>query len=186
MADEPDIEEQAKQQKMRLEGAMRMREIYKEKQKRWQLFREAEKQRRIDKANQEELDRLAGILAQSRARRQYSESKFYHTRTMKSHYESAVVLQRAFRRMKQTRAWQRKLAMEEEALKRERERKAACVIQKAWKRYKQQKLYEALHFRAILTSPVIALKDHVRPMDKKVETTENSYQRSISITGKFM
>ena len=64
-------EERSRERRLRLEASMKMREIYEEKQKRWQEFREAERQRRIDKANQEELDRLAGILACSRARREY-------------------------------------------------------------------------------------------------------------------
>ena len=159
-----------------------MREIYAKKQKLWQQFREAERQRRIDKANQEELDRLAGILAKSRARREYTEMKFYQTNTIRSYYNAAVVIQRAFRRAKHRKSWLRMRTVAEEVRRRMMENKAACIIQKAWRQYRQQRLYEALHFKSILTGPVITLASHPSSFPGRQESIQ-SYQRNISITG---
>ncbi len=176
-------EEEEYQQKLRLESAMKMREIYEEKQRLWLKFREAERQRRINKANQEELDRLAGVLAQSRGRRAYAESKFLRTRMVRSCNEAAIIIQRAFRRVRWQRSWlQRKLARDE-ALRMKREHQAALVIQLAWRRYRQAKLYETLHFRAIYTSPVIALPRQRSPPHTGILPEICSYQRNTSITG---
>jgi hypothetical protein len=89
---------------------MKMRLVYEEKQREWEAFRAAESQRRIDKARQAELDRLAGIMAQSRARREYTQSKFRQTLSVRSHHQAATVIQRAFREMKSRRWWQEKVA----------------------------------------------------------------------------
>ena len=181
--EEVDKEEQLSREKtLRLETAMRMREIYAEKQKCWEQFREAEKQRRIDSANREELDRLADVLSRSRARRQYTQSKIQQTLAVRSHYDAALIIQRAFRRMKHVRLQYRWKTMEEESRKRRRENRAAFVIQRAWRRYMQKTLFEALNFRSILTSPVISLPVH-HPLPLSQLKGVQSYRKNISITG---
>ena len=176
-------EQLSREKKLRLEMAMRMREIYAEKQKCWEQFREAEKQRRIDNANQEELDRLADILSRSRARKQYTQSKIQQTLAVRSHYDAALIIQRAFRRMKQVRLQCQWKAMEEESVKRMRQKRAALVIQRAWRRYVQKKLFEALNFRSILTSPVVSLRaPHSLPLNQLKGV--QSYQKGIFITGR--
>ena len=178
-------EKESKEQRLRLEASMKMREIYEEKQKRWQEFREAERQRRVDKTTQEELDRLADILARSRARREYSHAKFQQMVTIRSYYDAAVVIQRTFRRMKSMRSHLREQALKEEAQRMKKANKAACIIQNAWRSYKQYKLYQAMHFKSIMTSPIIAL-----PARPKVPSPPHgqikgvpSYERTTFITG---
>lgn len=159
-----------------------MRERYLEKQQRWKEFRDAERQRRINKCNQEQLDYFASVIADSKARREYTTSRFQSTRTIRSHYDAAVIIQRRYRQWKKE-----QVKMKRESLWRERQRKkeeerAAIVIQKAWREYQQHKLYKALHFKSIRTSPVIALRD------KAHRSTDNagqlhSYEQNISITG---
>ena len=179
------MEEESKEQRLRLEASMKMREIYVEKQKRWQEFREAERQRRVDKAAQEELDRLAGILARSRARREYSHAKFQQMATIRSYYDAAVVIQRTFRRMKSMRSHLREQALKEEAQRRKMANKAAHIIQKAWRRYKQYKLYQAMHFKSIMTGPVIALPARPKVPSPPYGQVKGipSYERAIFITG---
>lgn len=178
-------EEEERQRKLRLEAAMEMREIHKEKQQCWQEFREAERQRRIDKAEREELDRLAGVLAKSRGRREYSQFKFHQTRMVRSHNEAAVIIQRAFRSARRRRSWQRMKLAREETLRMKRENHAARVIQCSWRRYRQAKLYEALHFKAIYTSPVIALPCQRSPPQTTLLPEVRSYQRNTFLTGQF-
>lgn len=178
-----DKEEQlSREKKLRLETAMRMREIYAEKQKCWEQFREAEKQRRIDNSNREELDRLAAVLSRSRARREYTQSKIQQTLAVRSHYDAALIIQRAFRRMKRVRLQHQRKALEKDSRRRRRENRAAFVIQRAWRRYVQKKLFEALNFRSILTSPVISLPAH-HPLPLNQLRGVQSYRKNISITG---
>lgn len=174
-----------RERKLRLEVSMKMREIYEEKQKCWQEFREAERQRRIDKANQEELDRLTGILACSRARREYSHAKFQQTNTIRLCYDAAVVIQRAFRQAKSRRLSLREQALKKEAQQRRMKNRAARIIQRAWRSYKSYRLYQALHFKSIMTSPVISLPTRPKipsPPHARMECIP-SYGRPISITG---
>lgn len=171
-----------KEQKHRLEAAMKMRDIYYEKQKRWHEFREAERQRRIDKANQDELDYYAGVIAESQARREYATSQFKHMTTVRSHHQAAMTIQRAFRQMKVRRKWLRIIADREELVRRRREERAARVIQRAWRLYKQYRLYLALNFKSVLTSPVVMSGMRQQSPDA-VRSVTHSYERSISITG---
>ena len=178
-------EERSRERRLRLEASMKMREIYEEKQKRWQEFREAERQRRIDKANQEELDRLAGILACSRARREYSHAKFQQTNTIRLYYDAAVVIQRAFRQARSRRLCLREQALKEEAQQRRMKNRAARIIQRAWRSHQQYRLYQALHFKSIMTSPVVTLPARPKipsPPRTRMEAIP-SYGRPISITG---
>ena len=69
-------EEIIRQRKKRLEEALKMRKIQHQVQEQWVAFREAERQRRIDKANKLEADRLAAILAESKARNIHKQLQF--------------------------------------------------------------------------------------------------------------
>ena len=162
---------------------MKMRDRYCEKQRRWHEFRVAERQRRIEKANQQELDYFAGVIADSQARRQYSELKFKYTTTVRSCHQAAVTLQRAFRRMKARKSWQRRVAKREEMRRRKKEERAARVIQKTWRLYKQYQLYQALNFKSVLTSPVITLNR--RQQSGTTAPGVHTYEQDISITGEL-
>ena len=175
-----DEKQRAKEQKLRLEAAMKMRDRYYEKQKRWHEFREAERQRRIDKAHQEELDYYACVIAESQARRHYATSKFKYTATVRSYHHAAVTIQKAFRRMKVRQSWLERVAKKEEMMRRKREERAARVIQKAWRLYRQYQLYQALNFKSVLTSPVIALSG------RHQNATTCTYEQDISITGEHI
>lgn len=180
----PTGEELVKERQSRLEAAMKMREIYEEKQRRWEAFRVAEKQRRVDKAKKAELARLAGVIALSKARREYTQSKFKQSLSVRSHHHAALVIQRAFRTMQSRRSLQERVQARIELERRKRENKAAARIQRAWKRYRQHKIYQATHFRPVFTSPVVALSEPVmegRPVASLGQGP--SYKRSISITG---
>ena len=163
---------------------MKMRDRYCEKQRRWHEFRAAERQRRIDKANQEELDYFAGVIADSQARRHYSTLKFKYTTTVRSYHQAAVIIQRAFRRMKVRKSWQRKVAEREEKVRRKREERAARLIQKAWRLYKQYQLYQALNFKSVLTSPVITLSRR-QQSGNTAASGVHTYEQGISITGEL-
>ena len=171
-----------KEQKHRLEAALKMRDRYYETQKRWHEFREAERQRRIDKANRDELDYYAGVIAESQARREYATSKFKHMTTVRSHHQAAITIQRAFRQMKVRRKWLRIIADREELVQRRREERAARLIQRAWRLHKQYRLYLALNFKSVLTSPVITFSTRQQSPDA-VRGVTHSYERSTSITG---
>ena len=175
----PTVDELANERQTRLEAAMKMRDIYEAKQREWEAFRAAEKQRRIDKAKQEEFDRLAGIIAQSKARREYTQSKFKQSLSVRSHHHAAVIIQRAFRAMKCKMSWQERVRARRELEERERENKAAARIQRVWKRYQKYKKYQAMHYKSVYTSPVVALTDTAPHWGGQ----EPSYIRSISITG---
>ena len=158
---------------------MKMRAVYQEKQQRWQAFRDAERQRRLDKAKQEEMNRLNGIIAESRARREYTLSKFQHTLTVRNYHQAAITIQRAFRRQRLIRCAKAKLSDMQEARRTRTIERAARVVQRSWRRYQQDKLYRALHFRSIMTGPVVALGTRtISPPGL------HSYQRGTSITGK--
>ena len=163
---------------------MKMRDRYCEKQRRWHEFRAAERQRRIDKANQEELDYFAGVIADSQARRHYFTLKFQYTTTVRSYHQAAVTIQRAFRRMKVRKSWQRKVAEKEERARRKREERAARVIQKAWRLYKQYQLYQTLNFKSVLTSPVITLNRR-QQSGNMAASGVHTYEQAISITGEL-
>ena len=172
-----------KERKSRLEAALKMRELYTEKQKQWEEFRKAEKQRRIDKARQAELDRLAEVIAQSHARREYTQSMYRQTLSVRSHHKAAIVIQSAFRKMKTRQSWQERVQCRMEIEKRRKEDRAARCIQRAWKSYRQYKIYKATHFKAVYTSPVVALPHPNLVTASSWTEGEPSYNRNIWITG---
>lgn len=172
------VEVLEKERKIRFETSMKMRAIYQEKQKRWQQFRDAEKQRRIDKANVKEMNRLNNIIEESRARRAYTQAKFHQTLTVRSFHQAALVIQHAYRRMRLERGARTKLQRDQVAIVRRGREKAALVIQRAWRMHQQQKLYKEMHFMSIRAGPVISV-------DRRMESPPgvHSYERGISITG---
>lgn len=157
---------------------MKMRAIYQEKQKRWQMFRDAEQQRRVDRANEQEMNRLNTIIAESRARRKYTNSKFHHSLTVRSYHQAALTIQRAYRRMKLRRAVEAKLDQQLGVIRNKIRERAAQVIQTAWKTYQQHVLYKALYFTSIMTGPVVAISRRTQS-----PPGVHSYERGISITG---
>ena len=165
---------------------MKMRDRYCERQKRWHEFRAAERQRRIDKANQQELDYFAGVIADSQARRQYSTLKFEYTTTVRSYHQAARIIQRAFRRMKGRKSWLKKVAEREKKERKQKEERAAITIQKAWRIYKDYQLYQALNFKSVLTSPVVRLSSRRRHSASAAAASGvHTYELDISITGKL-
>lgn len=187
ISEEPDfaLEEREKgyerDSKLRMETALKMRDMYREKQKQWAQFREAEQQRRTDKANQEELDRLAAILAHSQAKHEFTKEKFHQTLTVRSFFDAALIIQGAYRRMKARRNMLKEIEMKQAMLRRQMENRAAVVIQRAWQRYKTQKLYEFFHYKPIPTGPVISsLRGCPLP---SISGCTFAYQKSTSITG---
>ncbi len=167
-----------KERKLRLEASMQMRAVYEEKQKRWKEFRESERQRRIDKANAEELNRLNRIIAESRARREYSNSKFQHSSIIRSHYQAAVTIQRAFRKMISGKITEVRMLQHQQLIARRGREKAAIVIQRWWRKYWRCRVYKLLNFQSIMTGPVVALGNRtVSP------SGVCSYAKVTSITG---
>ena len=164
---------------------MKMREIYEEKQRRWEAFRTAEGQRRLDQARQAELDRLAEIMAESRARREYTQLKFRQTLSVRSHHHAAIVIQRAFRETQSRRWWQERVEARVQFERRSRENRAAVKIQRAWRVYRQHKIYRSTHFKAVYTSPVVALPHPAgQGRYSPAWTGEGpSYKRYTTITG---
>ena len=173
---------QASEQKLRLEAAMKMREMYLVKQQRWKEFREAERQRRIDKQNQQQLDYFSGVIAESKARREYSTARFQMTNTIRSHYDAAVIIQRRYRQWKKEQLQEERERFWVKRGRRMEEERAVRLIQKAWRECKQHKLYKALHFKSIMTSPIIALRDKPSGLSRNLGTM-HSYEQNISITG---
>lgn len=176
-------EQKVKERQSRLEAAMKMRDIYKEKQKRWETFRAAEEQRRIDKARQAELNRLANIMAESKARREYTQSKFRQSLSVRSHHQAALVIQRTYHAMKSRRSWQERLQARKEMEKRRRENEAAVIIQRVWKRYRQYRIYKATQFRSIYTSPVVDVRTPTLCLAAQLQGQVPSFKKNISITG---
>ena len=171
------------EKQLRLEVAMKMKNIYEEKQKKWEAFRAAERQRRVDKARQAEFDRLAGIMADSRARREYTRSKFHQTLSVRSHHHAAIVIQRAFREMKSRRWWRERVQVRLQFERRSRENRAAVKIQHAWRQYQQHKAYKAMHFKAVYTSRVVALAEPTPGKFPAWASEDPMYKRGITITG---
>lgn len=156
-----------------------MRVVYQEKQERWQAFRDAEKQRRLDKAREQEMNRLNSIIAESRARREYTHSKFHHTLTVRSYHHAALTIQRAYRRVRLIRAAEAKLASVQLLRRNQARERAARVIQRRWRVHQQDTLYRAMHFVSIMTDPVVAVGQRVQSPPGECR----SYEKGTSTTG---
>ena len=177
-ATKDESEEIMRQRKKRLEEALKMREIQQKTQEQWVAFREAERQRRIEKANKIEADRLAAILAESKARREYHSTKYSQTITIRSHFTAAKAIQRWYKKMKR----RKQLRQQQEATRityeAERLNRAAVIIQKWWKKILLLRKFHALLYRPISTSPVIL------PHRKSHSSiNQRSYLRKTSVTG---
>ena len=171
-------ETMARQRKKRLEEALKMREIEQKTQEQWVEFREAERQRRINKANKLEADRLAAILAESKARREYHNTKYSQTNTIRSHFTAAVAIQRWYKKTKR----RKQLRQQEEAARRayeaERRNRAAVIIQKWWKKIILLRQFHTLLYRPITTTPVI-----LPYRQSHSSINQRSYLRKTSVTG---
>ena len=164
------------------EEALTMRALNLEYQKRWEEFRVAEKQRHIDKAQQEELDRLHSVIADSQARRQYFREKFRYTTIVRSRHQAAVIIQRAFHMAKVQRE-ERKRRMELESRRQLRTAtRSAVVIQRAWRKHRAWKRYVEANFKSIMTSPVVAVSPQ-QPRKTCKSTTPKSYERNTLVLG---
>lgn len=150
-------EEIERLRQLKIEQCLKMRECYLKKQEEWEKFRELERQRRKDKAHQEELARIASIIENSQKRRQYFLEKFKYTHSVQSCHQSATVIQRAYR------DWKVRLEMERKRIEVERRKLkcrrlwAACVIQRGWRNYREWKHFEANYLDSIITDPIIAM-----------------------------
>lgn len=173
-------EAMARQRKKRLEEALKMREIEQKTQEQWVAFREAERQRRIDKANKLEADRLAAILAESKARREYHNTKYSQTNTIRSHFTAAVAIQRWYKKTKRSKQLRQQQEAARRAYEAERQNRAAVIIQKWWKKRILLRQFYALLYRPITTSPVI-LPYRVRQSHSSIN--QQSYLRKTSVTG---
>ncbi len=154
-----------------------MRQVFLEKQNNWRDFREAEQKRRDDKAKKEALDRYTEIVAKSRARKEYSDVMFQQTQTVRSHTEAALVIQRAYRRMRLKHSLLERMTQHGVERRRIRRERAATTIQRSWRECHRLKVYQLMNYKKIQTSPVISLR--AGRLHKEVA----SYQKGISITG---
>ena len=164
----------------KLEAGLRMRDFYTQHQRRWEEFRNAERQRRAEKAKQKELGRLAGILSDSVARRHYCQEKFLYTAVVRSHHHAATTIQRAYRQYRQRKQLQRKKLEEKRRRALWCKNRAARVIQRAWRRHRSWKAYVARNFKFIKTSPVINNGPH--PLDPPTYWRK-PYERGTIVSG---
>ena len=171
-------EECRRHQLAKLESCLKMRDLYTLQQKRWEEFREGERQRRKEKARHQELDRLAGILSESAARRRFYQEQFEYTTVVRSHDYAAVVIQRAYQSFK-LREQQLRVKQEEEKRRESlRRNRAARIIQQAWRKYSDWKLYLARNYKYIKAGPVVKLESHLGP-----PTHWKSYERGTIVSG---
>ena len=171
-------EAMTRQRKKRLEEALKMREIEQKTQEEWVAFREAERQRRIDKANKLEADRLAAILAESKARREYHNTKYSQTNTIRSHFTAAAAIQRWYKKTKKRKQLRQQQEAASIAYEAERRNRAAVIIQKWWKKIILLRQFHALLYRPITTSPVI-----LPYRQSHSSINQRSYLRKTSVTG---
>ena len=167
------------EQQTRIERALRMREIYVKRQQEWEEFRKAEKQRRLEKAHEEKLQQMNGILKDSQARRHFIHQHFHYSSTVRSHHQAAVTIQRAYREAKRHETWWKRQQEAKDKRKRARKTFAALVIQNAWRRYKEWKKFESAYLCPIYTSPVVHLTHPMQINDKD----QRSYERSTLASG---
>lgn len=155
-----------------------MRELYIEKQNNWELFRQAEKQRRIDKAQQQKMDFLNGILQGKYQRRAFHVKKFKYTNDVRAHFLAASVIQRAYREYKTRQRWWRRV--KEARLAREKRRKnfSASIIQNAWRRYNAWKKFDTQYMQPVHTSQVVQITG-ARPLQHPSILSTSSDREAI-------
>ena len=176
-----DIKHKKTDEQTRKERSLRMREIYLEKQRNWELFRQAEQQRRIDKTRQEKMDYMNKVLRGKQERRLYCAEQFRYTTSVRSHYHAAIIIQRCYRRYKWRKDCWRKMAEARCLRDRAKERFAASVIQNAWKKYKEWKKFEKTYMCPIYTSPIVRISE--RQLPELNEKGLKSYERSTLTSG---
>lgn len=141
--------------KKRLELALQLREMYQAQQNEWKRFRQAEGQRRIDKANRLKAEQLAMILARSQERRRHIEECNTYTTSLRVQTRAATRIQRAYRHWKRETACRRTLLEMLQLKKRAREDAAARRIQIAWRSYQRHCSFLARYYRIIPTAPTV-------------------------------
>ena len=99
--------------------------------------------------------------------------------TVRSYHQAALIIQRAYRKMRGIRATEASLARRQEARQTRVRERAAAVIQRRWRAHQQEKLYRAMHFVSIMTGPVVA----VGHRGQSPPAGSRSYEKGISITG---
>lgn len=180
MSMEESEDQRRRQHLAKLEAGLRMRDLYTQQQRRWEEFREAERQRRVEKAKQKELDRLAGILSESVARRHYCQEQFQYSTVVRSYHHAARIIQRSFRQLKKRRQLQRMKEDERRRRAFQCKNRAAKVIQRAWRRYIEWKVYVARNFKSIKTGPVVKLEPS--PLNPP-PYWKRSYERRTIVSG---
>ena len=163
----------------KLESGLRMRDLYIQHQRRWEEFRESERKRRMEKARQMELDRLAGILSESAARRYYYQEQFGYTAIVRSHDYAALVIQRAFKNFTLRKQELRTKRENERRIENERKNRSARIIQRAWRRYFSWKLYLAKNYKSIKAGPVV----EVEPLSLPTPNNWRPYERGTIVSG---
>ena len=181
-----DSKKQKEDEQRRVERMLKMRSLYLEQQKNWLQFRMAEKQRRIDKAHQEKMDHMNGILQSSQARRQYFTEQFQYTMSIRMRNQAASVIQRAFRHFKKKKRFWKGIEEAKMTRKRVSEFFAASVIQNAWRRYREWKRFESAYMCPIFTNPVIQLASKATSNEQTDAGRIKSYERSTITSGRHI
>ena len=163
----------------KLESGLRMRDLYIQHQRRWAEFRESERKRREEKARQMELDRLASILSESAARRNYFQEQFGYSTVVRSHDNAATVIQRTFKNFMLRKQELRARRENERRIENELKNRAARIIQRAWRRYFSWKVYLARNYKSIKAGPVIK----VEPFSLIAPANWRSYERGTIVSG---
>ncbi len=179
--EDTDMKKRKADEQTRKERSLKMRELYLEKQRNWELFRQAENQRRIDKAHREKMDYLNGVLQGKYERRQYFIEQFQYTASVRSHCHAAIIIQRCYRKYRWRRDGWRKMAEARHIRERAKECFAASVIQNAWKKYKEWKKFEKTYMCPIYTSPIVRINE--RPLPEINGKGLKSYERSTLTSG---
>ena len=177
-----DMKRRKMDEQTRRERSLQMRELYAERQNNWEMFRQAEKQRRIDKAQQEKMDYMNGILLGKDERRQYHIEQFQYTNNVRSHFQAASIIQKAYRQYRERKNWWKRV--KEAGLARDRAKKsfAAGVIQCSWRKHKDWKKFEATYMCSVHTNPVVQLSK--RPLfELASDKGLKSYERSTLTSG---
>ena len=178
-----DVKKGKVDEQTRRERSLQMREVYIEKQKNWKLFRQAEKQRRIDKAHQEKMDYMNGVLKGKQERREHFEEHFQHTANIRSHFQAASLIQRTYRQYRERKSWWKRMEEARFTRNRVKEMLAASIIQNTWRRYNKWKRFEATHMYSVYTSPVVQLAKRPLPSQLMSSKETKSYERSTITSG---
>lgn len=175
-------------EKIRKERSLKMRELMVEKQKNWELFRQAEKQRRTDKAQQHKMDLLNGILQGKHERRAFHVKKFEYTNNVRSHFIAASVIQRAYREYRAKKEWWVRVTTARLSRDKMKKNYSASIIQNAWRRYNEWRKFDTQYMQPVYTSQVVQLascarKKSLLPQDANPLNTIKPYERPTLTSG---